>query len=389
MHKIYLIAAIYVFGAFSSENSMTITPDTIYDETISGEIKRNDTTLKNGIQPQNERYKFETLVKDTSSTSVQSKNVKNESDTTPVQISNTPDGNFNPLSYQSRILISGCFHYFNYEKYITSNFVEKNFIRQYGYAPDTIWGEHKSNDYGFLFGLWFKCMKRFYPSGIFVRPQVQICLGPDRYKGIVNADQFHEGVLYTSGSTLKETLLFHVANDLGYCNVNKIVPFGIYSGIRFSYWNRDVVTPFENYNSSDWTSFPLGLILYKPLGPRLALGLDISTDYIVGGDVHSVIYSEDNYQTYYEEKLPFGDNSGYRFEFTAEFLMKKWLSLQITQFVNIYKFREGNFGNAWIESTNESGSTTKGSTFPYHEPGSGIFMVGCNFTFTGLFFKDK
>jgi hypothetical protein len=334
------------------------------------------------------QYSTENDTLTTSNKGIQIENAQDENDSDLIQVSKSSTCNFNPLSYQSRVMMSGCFHFFNYKKHITKEYVGQNFTNRYGYSPDTIGGQLKSNEYGFLFGLWFKYMKRFYPSGIFIRPQVQFCIGPNQYKGVNDVEGIIGGVEYTSGDTFKQTFLIHVANDLGYCNTNSIVPFAIYTGVRLSYWNRDFA-PLENYYASDWASFPLGLILYKPLGPQWTLGLDISADYIIGGDLYSDTDSEDQHYTQYPKTLRVGDNLGYRFELTAEFLIKKWFSLQITQFVNIYKFKESKVGKAWVTRINNPGNTVIEDEFFYKEPRSSTLMLGCNFTFTGLFLKDE
>jgi hypothetical protein len=310
------------------------------------------------------------------------------SNSSPVIISS--DRLYNPFEFGNRIMMNICVHHLYYNERILKEDIVNSFVQQHGYPPDTIAGKPKSTESGMLIGYWFKYMKRFHETGIFIRPQFNFTLGlGNTYDGSSQAQPLTNGIDQKIGiqfepfDTIKNNFFFTTEFDLGYSNLNKQLPFAFYSGLRFAFWNRDMlsnqyVSNFENYY---WWSIPVGLIVHKPVGTRWSLGCDFTFDCMFTGSMQAVMRAVQSGDEIDFPSVTLGNRCGYRLELCADGMVTEHFSIQITPILNLYGFGKSNTEYA---SFNGNDVSTTENKFPFYEPESATFIAGINLTFTIL-----
>ncbi|HEX2959195.1 MAG TPA: hypothetical protein VHO70_20340, partial [Chitinispirillaceae bacterium] len=300
------------------------------------------------------------------------------------------DRPYNPLEFGNRIMMNICVHHLYYNERILKEDIVNSFVTQHGYPPDTIVGKPKSTESGMLLGFWFKYMKRFHETGIFIRPQFNFTLGlGNTYDGSSQAQTLTNGIDQKIGirfepvDTVKNNFFFTTEFDLGYSNTNKHLPFALYSGLRFAFWNRDMLSNeyVSNYENYSWWSIPVGIIVHKPVGPRWSLGCDFTFDFMFSGNMQAVMRVVQTGDEVDFPSVTLGNRCGYRLELIADGMVTESFSIQIIPWLNLYGFGKSNTEYA---SYNGNGVSTTNNTFPFYEPESATFLSGLNITFTIL-----
>jgi hypothetical protein len=303
---------------------------------------------------------------------------------------NRAEVSYNPFDFGNRIMMSICVHHLYYNEKIPKSEIVQSFIDHYGYPPVTIEGKPKSTESGMLVGYGFKYMRRFHQSGIFIRPQLQFLIGlGNRYDGSTQGELIDNetadgvGVKFTPVDTTKNNYFFNTELNVGYSSLNKYLPVAIYSGLRFCFWNRDMMSNqiISNYEHYFWWNLPLGVMVYKTVGRGWVLGFDATVDFMFSGRMKAVIESNYDDQGIEFPKVTLGNRCGYRFELTADGMVNERFSIQVSPYLNVYGFGKSNVEYA---SFTGNGFDSFQEKLPFHEPESATFVTGLNLTFTIL-----
>jgi hypothetical protein len=312
------------------------------------------------------------------------------SNTSPVIIST--DRPYNPFDFENRIMLNLCIHHLYYNERILKGDIVNSFTQQQGYPPDTIIGKPKSTESGMLLGFWFKYMKRFSESGIFIRPQFELTLGiGNTYDGSSQGQPTSNGIDQKTGirfipfDTVKNNFFFTTEFNLGYSNTNTRLPFALYSGLRFAFWNRDMLSNeyISNYEDYLWWSVPVGFMINKPVSPRWSLGCDFAFDFMFSGTMQAVMRAEYSGEEIDFPEVTLGNRCGYRLELWADGMLAEHLSFCVAPYLNLYGFGKSNTGYAQI-----NGSRNTTTQIPFYEPESATFIAGMNITFTILMSRN-
>jgi hypothetical protein len=308
--------------------------------------------------------------------------ITSERDSSHVSLNS--DRLYNPFDYGSRIMINICVHHFNYNEKFLNEDIVNSFVQQQGVLPDSIIGNPKSSESGMLFGFWFKYMKRFAKTGIFIRPQFELALGfGNTYEGttqgkpVYNENKQIIGIRFEPFTTDKDNVFITTEFNLGYSNTNSHLPFALYSGLRFGLWIRDVQSNDNmiNYKCYDWWSIPVGLIINKPVSNCWSLGGELTFDLMFSGGMRAV-RSVDTIEIDLPD-VTFGNRCGYRLELCADGMLTEHLSLHFSPYFNFYGFGKSTTG--YSPDNNVSDTDNK---VPFYEPESETFIAGMNITFT-------
>lgn len=309
-----------------------------------------------------------------------------ESTTSPVIASS--DKLYNPFDFSKRIMMNICVHQFNYKERFLKEDIVNSFVQQQGYPPDTIIGNPKSTESGMLYGFWFKYMKRFHKTGIFIRPQFEFALGIENtYEGSTQAipvsDQNNQitGIRFEPFETVKDNFFFTPEFDLGYSNSNTHLPFALYSGLRLGFWVRNMPGNefLISYETFDWWSIPVGLIINKPVSNCWSLGCDATLDFVFWGGMMDVTAIEEN--SIDVPNVTLGNHCGYRLELCADGMLTEHVSLHFAPYCNLYRFGKSTTNYA---TDNRIGVSVTDKKIPFYEPESATFIAGMNITFSIL-----
>jgi hypothetical protein len=379
-----------------SDDSLKLIPS-VFNET-DGEIIGDEPDTTNLHRSEDSSKNIIIGIDDEMSETVDSKTdirqsfESSESNTSSAIIST--DRPYNPFDFGNRIMLNLCIHHFYYNERILKEDIVNSFILQQGYPPDTIIGKPKSTESGMLLGFLFKYIKRFSGSGIFFRPQFELALGiGNTYDGstqgqpISNGLDQNNGIRFVPFDTVKNNFFFTTEFDMGYSNTNLHLPFALYSGIRFAFWNRDMLSNeyISNYEDYLWWSIPVGLMINKPVSPRWSLGCNFTFDFMFTGTMQAVMRAEYSGEEIDFPEVTLGNRCGYRLELCADGMLAEHLSLCVAPCLNLYGFGKSNTGYAHI---NTRGVSTADRKIPFYEPESATFIAGMNITFTILMSRN-
>jgi hypothetical protein len=310
----------------------------------------------------------------------------------PVLSDNSPPlDSFNPLTYGRRFSFAFHIPYLYYNERIRLSDVIRSYQDTYGVPPEKIEGEPKSTEYGLSAGFAFKITRIFPHTGIMLRPQFSIVIGPgNTYDGstqgigLTNGNGDTIGIAYQPYDTTKTNIFFHGGLDIGYSNHSVRAPFALFTGIRYSFWHRDLGSNSEivNYENYTWTSIPIGAVVYKSIGPKWVLGVEGAVDFMFYGAMQAELHARENerYGINFPEVI-LGNKIGYRLELMVGKKLNEHLFFQFMPFVSAYGFGKSNVEYA-TSSSYYGGANSKG--MPFFEPESSTLVIGFNFSFNIL-----
>lgn len=301
---------------------------------------------------------------------------------------------FNPLAYGRRLSFGIHIPYMYYHEKIPSGDDIRFFEDLYGQPPEFIEGKPKSTEYGLSGGFAFKYFRIFPSSGIMFSPQFSLILGPgNTYDGskqgetITNSSGDAIGIRYKPFDTTKTNVFFNTEIDIGFSNHTYLTSFALFSGIRYSFWNRDLGSnaQIDNYENYYWASIPIGAMVYRPIGSQWVLGLEGVVDFMFYGAMQAELHARMNKSVGINfPEVSLGNKLGYRIELMIGKQISERLLFQIMPFVYIYGFGKSEHKYASISGLDYS-SDESDNLIMFNEPESATVLIGINFSFNLLF----
>lgn len=127
-----------------------------------------------------------------------------------------------------------------------------------------------------------------------------------------------------------------------------------------------------------WWSFPVGLIINKPVSNCWSLGCEVTFDLMFSGGVQALVEVEDDVYEIGSTDVSLSNHCGYRLELYADGLLTENFFIQFAPYLNYYRFGKSNSGYPPI---NESGVANANNKIPSE---CTTIMADTNITFTIL-----
>jgi hypothetical protein len=256
----------------------------------------------------------------------------------------------------------------------------RNFTYHFGRAP-LFSGAPKSTEYGFLVGL--RGGGTFYSqeNKLFLRPRAALLLGfGNTYDGSLQAQPTlgntgdTVGLEYDPYKFTKNNFFLHAGCDLGYSFPRFNFPFVIYFGLDFKLWYRDLLASQDvlyyaagvaNSETYYWLGLPLGVLVTRPVNPKLLLGMDASATVMLTGGMSVTMTASDGSAANYPA-VTLGNRTSLKLELFAQNKLNDRLAVKFAPYFMWYGFGKSNIETA------TSGSDAQ----TFFEPSSDSYLMG-------------
>jgi hypothetical protein len=256
----------------------------------------------------------------------------------------------------------------------------RNFTYHFGRAP-LFSGAPKSTEYGFLIGL--RGGGTFYSleNKLFLRPRVAVLLGfGNTYDGslqgqpLLNSTGDTTGISFDPYKFNKNNFFLHAACDLGYSFPLYNFPFVIYTGLDFKLWYRDLIASQDvlyyaagvaNSETYYWLGIPLGVLVTRPVNPKLVVGMDASATVMLTGGMSVTMTAADGSAANYPA-VTLGNRTYLMVELFTQNKLNDRLAVKFAPYFIWYSFGKSNIETA----------TSGLDAQTFFEPSSDSYLMG-------------
>ncbi len=303
-----------------------------------------------------------------------------------------PARQFSIFNHGKMLEIGLSLNYFHYNEHIEINSLVQDFIDTFGRIPQ-IKGQPKSTEYGGVFGFTFNSWFYSRNSHLFIRPKFSAIFGiGNAYDGSSQPDTLldpntHEviGMEFKPKVDNKNNYFISTGLDIGMGFPKAGFPLGLYTGIDFKFWYRDMLM-YGDINTATsgityaemyyWFSVPVGLLITKPVSVTTVLGMDARMDLMFFGQMKNILSSSSSDVTFDFPAVTLGNRVSYKIELFAQKRVSDRVSIKFSPYAMVYGFGKSTTDIATV-SIPGYGTESMGS---FWEPASGTIWAGFNFS---------
>ena len=302
---------------------------------------------------------------------------------TPPADAGQPIRPFTLFDYGEVISFGFSLDYLYYNENVDLSEEISNFTYHFRKAP-LFSGAPKSTEYGFLIGL--RGGGTFYSleNKLFLRPRAAVLLGfNNTYDGslqgqpLLNSTGDTTGISYDPYKFTKNNFFLHAGCDLGYSFPLVNFPFVIYTGLDFKLWYRDLMASQDvlyyaagvaNSETYYWLGVPLGVLVTRPVNPKLVVGMDASATVMLTGGMNVTMTAGDGSAANYPA-VTLGNRTSLKLELFAQNKLSDRLAVKFAPYFMWYSFGKSNIETA-------TGGIGGSDAQTFFEPSSDSYLMG-------------
>jgi hypothetical protein len=301
---------------------------------------------------------------------------------------------FTLFDYGEIISLGLSLDYLYYNEDIDLSAEIQSFKDHFGRAPQFS-GAPKSTEYGILIGLRGGATFYSLENKLFLRPRAALLLGfGNTYDGSLQGQPMigsagdTVGLAYDAYKFNKNNFFLHAGCDLGYSFPYFNFPFVIYTGLDFKLWYRDLIdnqgvlyytTGVANSETYYWLGLPLGVLITRPVSPKLLLGMDASATVMITGGMNVAMTAADGSPVNYPA-VTLGNRTSLKVELFMQKKLEERLSVKFAPYFLWYTFGKSNTETA---SAPGSGNGVTNNQM-FFEPSSTSYLMGLILTWEVL-----
>lgn len=318
-----------------------------------------------------------------------SPSVQQTAQNTPLEVPFDDDRIFSLFNYAKIAATGSSLSWLYYKEHPDINPIIRQFRNLYLIQPSII-GTPKSNEYGAVMGFNLDIARFVQKPHLFVRSRFALLLGiANTYDGSLQPVADTAGgtgsIVFTPKTEQKNNIFICGGIDVGPAFADAKCPWTAYTGLDLKVWYRDMTSSSEQSaggSSSElyyWLSVPLGMIITKPVSPRLLLGCEPRVDFMFYGRMQAS-ESDENTGSVNFPALTLGNRASFRVDAFLQTRLGSTVSLRFGPYVMLYGFAQSNTDTVTLPG-NYGGP---GYRETFTEPESASLWIGINFMFAFL-----